>query len=422
MFTAEAQQKVADIESVQTGYYRAKVGDTILPNRTTERKAKDDGFNYMAKYGISGTYDILFPDRVKVDVVIPETVTDTIIQEVEVIVRDTTYLDRIEYIDRIIRDTTFVDRIEYVDVIVRDTIIEEVEVIVRDTTFVDRIEYVDVIVRDTIIEEVEVIVRDTTFVDRIEYVDVIVRDTTYVDRIEYVDRIVTDTIYQDVEVIVRDTTYVDRIEYVDRIVRDTIYQDVEVIVRDTIFVSGPFELIITNGYLGPDVSDAFQNNRLKIEYFEGNSGNLENLKSSLATGRVADSIAYITEIKTPQSNPNKDRYGTRVTGYINPPLTGEYIFHCYADDELELRIWINDVPVLLLDQAFYSAQEQWDRYVEVGIQKSVPIQLDANNRYRFEVVTYEGGGGDYFGVGWTKPGDTALELIPQLYLTEYIEN
>ncbi len=202
---------------------------------------------------------------------------------------------------------------------------------------------------------------------------------------------------------------------------DTIYvPSPPEIIRDTVYIPQDsirtVQLIVTNGYMGPDVSAAFQNNRLKIEYFEGNSGSLENLKNSINNGKVADSTSYITQIKTPQSNPNKDRYGTRVTGYINPGLAGEYTFHCYADDELEFRIWKDDEPILLLDQAFYTLKEQWDKYEG---QTSQPIELDANERYRFEVITYEGGGADYFGVGWKKPGDTEIEIIPQLFLTEY---
>ena len=54
-----------EMESVQNGYFRAQVGDTILGNRTTERKAKDDGYNYASKRGIS-SYKILFPNEVMV--------------------------------------------------------------------------------------------------------------------------------------------------------------------------------------------------------------------------------------------------------------------------------------------------------------------------------------------------------------------
>lgn len=72
------------IESNQRGYYKAKVGDTILSNRTTERKAKDDGLNYALKNGFD-SYKILFPDYVNVklkgfkkDTIAPPVIKDTI--------------------------------------------------------------------------------------------------------------------------------------------------------------------------------------------------------------------------------------------------------------------------------------------------------------------------------------------------------
>ena len=53
------------IDSVQKGYYKAKIGDVILTNRTTERKAKDDGINYCLEHNLD-SYTILFPDLVEV--------------------------------------------------------------------------------------------------------------------------------------------------------------------------------------------------------------------------------------------------------------------------------------------------------------------------------------------------------------------
>jgi len=53
------------IDSIQKGYYKAKIGDVILTNRTTERKAKDDGINYCLANNLD-SYTILFPDFVEV--------------------------------------------------------------------------------------------------------------------------------------------------------------------------------------------------------------------------------------------------------------------------------------------------------------------------------------------------------------------
>jgi len=64
------------IDSIQKGYYKAKIGDVILDNRTTERKAKDDGINYCLANNLD-SYQILFPDYVDVEIsnVVNENVT-----------------------------------------------------------------------------------------------------------------------------------------------------------------------------------------------------------------------------------------------------------------------------------------------------------------------------------------------------------
>lgn len=191
------------------------------------------------------------------------------------------------------------------------------------------------------------------------------------------------------------------------IIRDTIY-----IPKDTI---KGVELIVTNSYLGPDVTGAFQVNRLKREIWFGNFESLESFKNETNI-READSTDYLTELRIGQSSPNLDKYVSKISGYLNPGLTGSYTFHCYVDDKLEMSIWKDDTEIKLLNQASYSLINQWDK---LSGQTSQSILLDNNQRYYFEVLTYEGFGGDYFGVGWIKPGDTEIEIIPQLYLTEY---
>jgi len=76
------------IDSIQKGFYKAKVGDVILSNRTTERKAKDDGINYCLANGLD-SYTIIFPDLVEVAlegaetevVVVPPIEEKTLLEE-----------------------------------------------------------------------------------------------------------------------------------------------------------------------------------------------------------------------------------------------------------------------------------------------------------------------------------------------------
>ncbi|MEM7126634.1 MAG: PA14 domain-containing protein [Chloroflexota bacterium] len=124
-----------------------------------------------------------------------------------------------------------------------------------------------------------------------------------------------------------------------------------------------------------------------------------------------------------------DYYGTRLRGYLHPPVSGTYYFYTAGDDVGEL--WMSTVPnapnvvggtssnnmVEISSFPGWANPLDWSKYPS---QKSVGIELDAANVYYVEGLHVQRTGGDRFQVGWEGPGFT-LQLIDGQYLSPYTE-
>ena len=115
-----------------------------------------------------------------------------------------------------------------------------------------------------------------------------------------------------------------------------------------------------------------------------------------------DGSYYVTEFEGP-SNWN-DYYGSRISGYIHPPQSGNYTFWLATDDNGEL--WLsNDAnpanKTLIAGVSSWAAPRAWDWYPE---QKSAPIALTAGQKYYIEAMMKEHEGGDNIAVAWYGPG------------------
>ena len=80
-----------------------------------------------------------------------------------------------------------------------------------------------------------------------------------------------------------------------------------------------------------------------------------------------------------------DNFGSRLSGWLVPPVTGDYIFWIASDDNGELWLSTDDDPAnkfLACRQPFSAGSRQRDRYAE---QKSRTIALVAGQAYYYEV-------------------------------------
>ncbi len=111
-----------------------------------------------------------------------------------------------------------------------------------------------------------------------------------------------------------------------------------------------------------------------------------------------------------ESPPNiGEDYGTRIQGYLHPPVTGEYTFAISGDDNCELWLSTDQDPAnakRIASVPEWTDPMVWDKYPE---QESQPIQLEADKRYFIRALHKEGGGADGLTVGWLGSGIESIE-------------
>jgi hypothetical protein len=105
-------------------------------------------------------------------------------------------------------------------------------------------------------------------------------------------------------------------------------------------------------------------------------------------------------------------YGDRISGYITPTDTADYIFYIAADDNAAFFLSTDDQAAHATQVAY---EPQWNpvrnwaettrRNADAPENKSAPIHLEGGKHYAFYTLHKEGGGGDNVAVTWIKSGD-----------------
>ncbi len=103
-----------------------------------------------------------------------------------------------------------------------------------------------------------------------------------------------------------------------------------------------------------------------------------------------------------------DSFGTRVTGFIVPPVTGDYTFAVSGDDVVELYLSTDATSTnksLAASVASATAFRAWGT-------SSTARNLIQGQRYYVELLHKESTGTDHWSVGWRKPGDSNFSVVP----------
>ena len=157
-------------------------------------------------------------------------------------------------------------------------------------------------------------------------------------------------------------------------------------------------------------------NSLKVEYWRSLSGSkVSNLTSSEKYPNSPSETATINNFAIPAEQ--GDTYGTKVSGYIVPQVTGNYTFYVASDDQGELYLSSDASEVnkdLIASVPGWSRWNEWTKYPE---QKSSVIALEAGKAYYVEALHKEGYGGDRLIVAWTTPTNSSIEVIAGTYLS-----
>jgi|GEM_PF-666646 len=115
-----------------------------------------------------------------------------------------------------------------------------------------------------------------------------------------------------------------------------------------------------------------------------------------------------------------DNYGTRMAGWLKPPVTGNYHFAMASDDQGAFYLSTDATPAHLVLVAYepqWNGRRAWmtlDRRNAAAPENRSSslfpggIPLVAGNYYYFEAYMKEGGGGDNLAVTWQIPGEPPI--------------
>lgn len=139
--------------------------------------------------------------------------------------------------------------------------------------------------------------------------------------------------------------------------------------------------------------------------------------SDIPFNSTPTSTSQITIFEGPTNT--ADNYGSRIRGYICPPLTGNYTFWIASDNNSELWLSTNDQPtnkVKIASVEGFCPSRGWTKY---PIQQSVPINLTARTKYYIEAIHRESIQGDNLAVGWQLPNGDLERPIPGTRLSPF---
>ena len=168
--------------------------------------------------------------------------------------------------------------------------------------------------------------------------------------------------------------------------------------------------------------DLKKSGRILREYWEhiAMAPHLSLLEESGKLATRAEMWDLPTTFESPRSGKGNDRryYGVRMRGFIQPPVTGDYVFSIAGDNSAALRLSTDDNPLnAKLVCRLMMPSKTPDAFDADPERTSLPIKLEAGKRYYIESVSR--GGHHRVGflkVGWKGPGMDATEVIDGKYL------
>lgn len=115
-----------------------------------------------------------------------------------------------------------------------------------------------------------------------------------------------------------------------------------------------------------------------------------------------------------------DNYGTRVRGYVVPPVTGDYILWESGTAAVQLFLSPDDNPATKQLIAWHSGGTSSQEWTKFPSQQSRVLSLVAGRKYYIESLHKAGTGADHLAIAWTAPG-ASRSLIPLSAMETYEE-
>jgi endoglucanase len=154
------------------------------------------------------------------------------------------------------------------------------------------------------------------------------------------------------------------------------------------------------------------------EFWNGITGaTVASLTSNAAYPASPTGSAQLTSFEGPTNA--GDNYGSRIRGYIHPPISGPYVFWIASDDQSDLLLSTNDNPANATRIAFVAEWTDSRQWTKFPTQRSASINLVGGQRYYIEAIHKEATGGDNLAVSWQGPG-IAQTVIPGNFLSPFV--
>ena len=158
--------------------------------------------------------------------------------------------------------------------------------------------------------------------------------------------------------------------------------------------------------VGPD---GFAKGGLKKDVFlnipASTPASITPLTDSLRFPHKPDFVGSIGSFELPKDVGNN--YGVRVSGFLVPPKSGNYVFYLVSDDSSKLFLSTDESPdnkqMIASLIGWNGARRGWQTLGPKNI--STQIMLQAGRRYWVEALFREQTHGDHFAVTWQMPGE-----------------
>lgn len=164
----------------------------------------------------------------------------------------------------------------------------------------------------------------------------------------------------------------------------------------------------------PNVLEPLQG-KLLLEVWHGLPGSkVRDLSSNIRFTRAADHNSFVDGSVTPALKAGN--HGSRLSGYLVPPASGEYSLAVSGDDTCEL--WFSEAgpPEEKKRVAFGTAWRPHADFFVPPSQVTGPLRLEAGKSYYFEVLQKNYRGIGWSGLAWLPPGAEKLQPVPPLNL------
>ncbi len=112
-----------------------------------------------------------------------------------------------------------------------------------------------------------------------------------------------------------------------------------------------------------------------------------------------------------------NKYGQKISGYLQVPQTASYQFYLSGDDHAEFHLSTDDSAENLTKISEVTDATGVGEYDKYAGQVSEPITLTAGQRYYVEIYQVDTWGGDHVQLAWVKDGIGAPEVIQPGFLS-----